>query len=284
MEQVAFIVWRESVEALLVVGILYSWLRATPGSSGALRWLWGGVAGGLALALALALVLLGISSWLTDAGQEWFQAIMGLAACGLVVQMVLWMRTHGRSLKRELESGASEQIRQANWWGLFVLVMIAVGREGSETVVFLYGMIAAGDTAGQAWSLALAGFLGFLVALATFWALQLGGRLLTWRRFFKFTEIILLLLAGALLVNGLDHLISLGVLPTLVDPVWDTSRLLDDSHGLGKILADFAGYRAYPALSEVLIWLAYWVLVLYSLRRLGRKAAGLGSRAAPAVQ
>ena len=267
MEQVAFIVWRESVEALLVVGILYSWLSASSEGRQGLRWLWGGVAAGLVLAAALALALLGVSSWLSDEGQEWFQAIMALVACGLVVQMVLWMRQHGRSLKRELESGASQQIQHSNWWGLLILVMVAVAREGSETVVFLYGMIASGETTGQAWSLALAGGLGFVAALATFWLLQLGGKFITWRRFFKLTEILLLLLAGALLVNGTDHLISLEVLPTLMDPVWDSSWLLDASHGLGQILANFAGYRAYPALSQVLIWLAYWAIVLFALRR-----------------
>ena len=88
MEQVLFIVWRESVEAMLVVGILYTWLRSTPEGARGLKYLWGGVAAGLALAVALALVLLGVSSWLSDEGQEWFQAIMSLAACALVVQML----------------------------------------------------------------------------------------------------------------------------------------------------------------------------------------------------
>ncbi|AHV91291.1 putative permease [Bordetella holmesii ATCC 51541] len=115
--------------------------------------------------------------------------------------------------------------------------------------------------------LALAGVGGFLVALLTFWLLQLGGKLITWRRFFRITEVLLLLLAGSLLVGGLDHLISLDVLPTIVDPVWDSSWLLDDSSGVGKILADFAGYRAFPALISVLLWLAYWLVVWLFLRR-----------------
>lgn len=273
MEQVAFIVWRESVEALLVVGILYTWLRSSPAGRKGLPWLWGGVLAGLALAVLLALVLLGISSWLSDQGQEWFQAIMALAACGLVVQMVVWMKRHGRGLKRELEQGAREQIGSSNWWGLLVLVMIAVAREGSETVVFLYGTIAAGEAAGSMWYLSLAGVLGFAAALATFWVLQLGGKLITWRRFFQITEILLLLLASSLLISGLDHLIALQVLPTLMDPVWDSSWLLSTSGGIGKVLADFAGYREYPALSQLLIWLAYWLVVWRLLRRAGRPAA-----------
>lgn len=273
MEQVLFIVWRESVEALLVVGILYTWLRATPEGKRGLPYLWGGVAAGLALAVALALVLLGVSSWLSDEGQEWFQAIMSLAACALVVQMVVWMKKHGRTLKGELESGARASVASDNWWGLLVLVAIAVAREGSETVVFLYGTVSAGEGGSDMLMLAVAGVAGFAVALLTFWLLQLGGKLITWRRFFFVTEILLLLLAGSLLVGGLDHLISLDVLPTLVDPVWDSSWLLSDSTGVGKVLADFAGYRALPALTSVLLWVAYWIIVWALLRWVGGRPA-----------
>ena len=267
MEQIAFIVWRESVEALLVVGILYAWLRSSPEGRKGLPWLWGGVVAGLGLAVVLALVLLGISSWLSSEGQEWFQAVMALVACALVVQMVVWMKRHGRSLKKDLEGGAKEQIGGGNWWGLLILAMCAVAREGSEAVVFLYGTIAAGDSTGSVWRMALAGLLGFGAALATFGILQLGGKIITWRRFFKLTEILLLLLASSLLVGGLDHLISLGVLPTRSVPVWDSSWLLDATTGLGSILANFAGYRAYPALSQLLIWIGFWIVVRYLLKR-----------------
>lgn len=267
MEQVLFIVWRESVEALLIVGILYTWLRATPEGRRGLPYLWGGVAAGLALAVMLALVLLGVSSWLSDEGQEWFQAGMALVACALVVQMVFWMRKHGRTLQSELQSGARDSMNASNWWGLLVLVMIAVAREGSETVVFLYGTVAAGEAASDMAMLALAGIGGFFAALITFYILQLGGKFITWRRFFAVTEILLLLLAAALLIGGLDHLISLGVVPTLIDPIWDSSRLLDDSSGIGKVLADFAGYRAFPALTSVIVWVLYWVIVVALLHR-----------------
>jgi high-affinity iron transporter len=273
MEQVLFIVWRESVEALLIVGILYTWLRATPEGRRGLPYLWGGVAAGLALAVMLALVLLGVSSWLSDEGQEWFQAGMALVACALVVQMVFWMRKHGRTLQSELQSGARDSMNASNWWGLLVLVMIAVAREGSETVVFLYGTVAAGEAASDMAMLALAGIGGFFAALITFYILQLGGKFITWRRFFAVTEILLLLLAAALLIGGLDHLISLGVVPTLIDPIWDSSRLLDDSSGIGKVLADFAGYRAFPALTSVIVWVLYWVIVVALLRRAQPAAA-----------
>lgn len=280
MDQVIFIVWRESVEALLVVGILYSWLRTSPEGRRGLPWLWGGVAAGLLFAGLFALVLLGLATWLTDTGQEWFQAIMGLVACVLVVQMVAWMRKHGRGLKRELESGAHEHVQHDRWWGLLILVMIAVGREGSETVVFLYGAILSAQRTGGTWLMVIAGLAGFVVALLTFWVLQLGGRLITWRRFFRLTEILLLLLASALLVAATDRLISLDVLPTLMDPIWDSSWLMGTEGGIGKIFADFAGYRAYPALSQLLIWAGYWVVVIVLLRRTSPTGRGQASAVA----
>ena len=267
MGEIAFIVWRESVEALLVVGILYAWLRTEPAGRRGLPWLWAGVGCGLLLAGALALALLGLASWLPGDGPEWFQAVMALAASALVVQMVVWMRRHGRGLKRELQASAAQQVDSGHWWGLLVLVMVAVAREGSETVVFLYGSVLSSQQHGGAGAAVLAGLGGFAVALATFWLLQLGGKVITWRRFFQLTEVLLLLLAGGLLVGACDRLIALGALPTLMDPVWDSSALLDTGAGLGKLLADFAGYRATPALSQLLIWLAYWAVVAWLLRR-----------------
>lgn len=269
MEQVLFIVWRESVEALLVVGILYAWLRANPAGRPGLRYLWGGVAAGLALSGVLALLILGVTTFLSDDGQQYFQAGMSLIAAALIVQMVYWMRRHGRTLKRELESGLAHNVARANWWGLFLLVTIAVAREGSETVVFLYGTIATAE-GGELLHYAMAGAVGLAAAFGTFWLLQLSSRFITWRLFFRVTEVLLLLLAGSLLVGGLEKLVSIGTLPGLVDPLWNSSALLDDSGGLGKLLADFAGYRAQPALSVLLAWLVFWAASVSLLRRAAR--------------
>src|SRR6185312_14972360 len=104
MGNALFIVWRESAEAMLVVGILYAWLKHRPDAATGMRYLWGGVAAGAALALALALVMLGIASSLSGDGLEYFQLGMMLVASGLIVQMVFWMRKHGRTLKKELEA------------------------------------------------------------------------------------------------------------------------------------------------------------------------------------
>jgi high-affinity iron transporter len=273
MGNALFIIWRESAEAMLVVGILYAWLRQRPDAKVGMRYLWGGVALGAGLALALALVMLGIASTLSGDGLEYFQLGMMVVAAGLIVQMVVWMRRHGRTLRKDLEGEMAREAGAARWWGMLIVVALAVGRESAETVVFLYGIGLQQD--GVNFPLVLA--IGLALAFATFWLLQQGGRVLSWRHFFRVSEALLLLLAGALVVSSVEKLIGLGVLPALVDPVWDTSALLDDSGRLGGLLASFTGYRAKPALLPLLALALYWGGVVLLLRR-GATAAHAPSR------
>jgi high-affinity iron transporter len=273
MGNALFIIWRESAEAMLVVGILYAWLRQRPDAKVGMRYLWGGVALGAGLALALALVMLGIASTLSGDGLEYFQLGMMVVAAGLIVQMVVWMRRHGRTLRKDLEGEMAREAGAARWWGMLIVVALAVGRESAETVVFLYGIGLQQD--GVNFPLVLA--IGLALAFATFWLLQQGGRVLSWRHFFRVSEALLLLLAGALVVSSVEKLIGLGVLPALVDPVWDTSALLDDSGRLGGLLASFTGYRAKPALLPLLALALYWGGVVLLVRR-GATAAHAPSR------
>ena len=264
MGNALFIVWRESAEAMLVVGILYAWLKRRPDAALGMRYLWGGVAAGVGLALALALVMLGVASILSDEALEYFQLAMMLIAAALIVQMVFWMRKHGRTFKRELEAGMHENAARANWWGMLAVVAIAVGRESAETVVFLYGLSAEQQGVQR---LMVVIPLGLALAFLTFWVLQQGHRFLTWRTFFRVSEVLLLLLAGALLVSGLEKSIGLGLLPPIVDPLWDSTPVLDDSGSIGGIVAALTGYRAKPALLPIAALAIYWMVVSLSLRR-----------------
>lgn len=265
---IVFIVWRESIEALLVVGILQAWLNQQGGD--ACRrgrvYLWSGVATGLLVAALLGAAIILLGDELSDDAQQIFQTSLMLIAAVLIVQMVLWMRRHGRTLKRELETALQSAADKANWWGVFLLAAIAVAREGSETVVFLAGSISAARH-GALGPTMLAVGAGLALALATYALLQVGNKLLSWRTFFRLTEVMLLLLAGSLLVTGVDNLVGLGVLPRLSGRLWDTSALLADGGAFGGLLSALTGYRARPDLTEVLIYALYWGLMAWLLIR-----------------
>ncbi|TVT49575.1 MAG: FTR1 family iron permease [Denitromonas halophila] len=270
MGNATFIVWRESVEAILIIAILYSWIQARGDGRIRLRHLWLGVAGGIGLALALAAAMLGFHSQLAGTTLEAFQAGIMIVAALLVTHMVVWMRHHGRTLKRDLESGLARAAEETGGLSAALLAAIAVGREGAETVLFLYGIVAE-NPAGGWLDLMLGAALGAGLAAATAVLFMKGSRLLPQRVFFRISEVLLLLLASGLLVSGLEGFLNLEWLPPLLEPVWDSGALLEDNGLLGT----FAGYRARPALSVLALWLLYWVATLWLLRP---KPAAKGGR------
>lgn len=280
MEQALFIVWRESIEALLVIGILYGWLRRQPQAQMALRYLWAGVGLGLLLAGALAAAMVLAGQWLSGTAGEWFQAGMTLLASLLIMQMLGWMARHGGQLRQQLEFGAGSALAQGRYLGLLLLAALAVGREGSETVIFLYG-IGSQQASGALGQFALGGGLGLLLGGLCFGLLQLGSRLIGWRQFFRVSEWLLMLLGGALLMSALDRISGqlMGLdLPAqayqlLGDPLWDSSALLDDGSRGGALFASLTGYRAMPTALAVSLLALYWWLA----RSLTRRARVLGS-------
>ncbi|AOJ73815.1 FTR1 family iron permease [Burkholderia ubonensis] len=280
MGQILFIVWRESVEALLVVGILYAWLKN--GDDDARRgipYLWAGVAVGLLMAVGLGAALVGFTEVLSGDAQDYFQTAMVLIACVLIVQMVLWMRQHGRTLKRDMEQSLQRSTRDSNWWGVAVLVAFAIAREGSETVIFLYGL-GFGQSGHVDGSQMLAVVIGLGLAFLTFYLLQLGGKYFSWRHFFRVTEVMLLFLGAGLFQTGVDKLIDKEILPLGMSQVWDTSAILDDSGTFGSLVATLTGYRAHPALMNLIAYAVYWAAVWLLLKRASRRPAAAAGRAA----
>lgn len=263
------VVWRESLEAMLVVGILLAWIARQPEPLMLRRGVWLGVVAGVGLAVALAFATFVAQSQFAGQSLEIFQLGMVLFAAALIIQMVLWMRRHGGQMKRQLEMRAE---RVGGVFGVGAITALAVAREGAETVVFVYG---SGLQVGGAQLIGLlaAAIAGFALAAATAWVVARGARFLNYRTLFRASEVLLLLIAGSLLVNGVDRMIALDWLPLLIDQVWDTSVLINDASGIGRLLADFLGYRARPSGILLLAVTLYWVFVFWHLKSGGRRAA-----------
>ena len=131
-------------------------------------YLWAGVAAGLAVAAALGGMLIYFSETLSDDVQQIYQTVIVLLAAALIVQMVVWMRRHGRTLRRDIETSLTAASESANWWRVFLLALVAVAREGSETVVFLSGTIEAARH-GAMGSAIVATLVGLALAIVTYW-------------------------------------------------------------------------------------------------------------------
>ena len=266
MGQVIFVVCRESIEALLVIGILYAWLSGREDGQTGKRWLLSGVAAGIGLATLLAAALVGVTEFLGGEGRNWFELGMLLVASGLIVQMVMWMRQHGRQLKNDLHQQLDHYANQASWISVFLLAMIAVAREGSEVVMFLYGSFIQLASAMDYLRFFGACLIGLALAMVLFAALQMGNKMMSWRWFFRVTEVLLLFLGSALFLTSSEKMLN-GPLATVDLPswvystVWNSSALLNDSSVVGNLFASLFAYRSRPIGWDLATLAIYWIVV-----------------------
>ncbi|AWS52713.1 MULTISPECIES: FTR1 family iron permease [Providencia] len=267
MGQVLFVVWRESFEALLVIGIIYAWIKRHPDAHNGMKYLWAGVAIGVITSILLALLIYGVFNVLDDTGQSLFMIFMELLACILIVQMVYWMNKHGSSMKSEIESGISRNAAHHNWWGAALIIAIAIAREGSEIVVFLSSFIMS-LTASNASAFFIEVGGGIAIAGLTLYAFLLTNRLVSWSIFFKVTGVILLFLALSLLLKGVEESANLlieydfSIPDFLIYPAWDTTAFLDDSGIAGNFISSFFAYRSQPIWLSVITFILYWAIVI----------------------
>ncbi|MFT0213478.1 FTR1 family protein [Pseudomonas sp. F1_0610] len=277
MGQVLFVVWREAVEALLVIGILYAWLTTLPEGKTGKRFLLLGVVIGLVLAAFLAASIYGLSSILEGETYDLFMIGMQLFAAVLIVQMVYWMSQHGRHLKQHLEQGLSTHVANANWLGVTLITAIAIAREGSEIVVFLSSTIFA-LTSETLWPFIGQCALGLVLAFLTFYCFQATKRFMSWQLFFKITTIVLLFLGASLFLKGMEGVLDYGesnldweLAEWLLDPVWNISDWLNDSSSTGSLLASLFAYRSQPTWYSLICFGAYWLVIWFLFKVVKRK-------------
>ncbi|MEY0451859.1 FTR1 family iron permease [Proteus terrae] len=277
MGQVLFVVWRESFEALLVVGIIYAWIKRSPTPQQGMKYLWGGVIFGLFLAVILALSIYGVFSSLEDMWQSLFMITMEILACVLIVQMVYWMNGQGKSLKANIENELTQKTQQQSAWGILLIIAIAIAREGSEVVVFLSSHIMALNTQ-TALPFFIEVLIGLVVATFTLWLFLLTSKVVSWRYFFTVTGFLLLFLAVSLLLKAVEEIANLLIemdfeLPDFfIYPLWDISHILDDSSVFGNFLVSFFAYRSQPIGLSVVTFILYWVVVALLFKRGSRHA------------
>lgn len=263
LSEVFFIVWRESIEALLVVGIIFGFIKTMKeGQKKALLFLWSGVGLGLLCAATLGFILVEMSSILSGNAQNYLQASMTFIAAIMIVYMVKWMRANARTLKSEM-LGAITKTSDNKWnISILVVVAIAIAREGSEAMIFIYA-IGFGQSGSVGLDMYLALAFGVLAAIFTVYLFQLSNKIFTWKYFFKITEILLLLLGGGLLLNCADLLVSAGLIPVLHAKLWDSSFFISDGGHIAPMLASLIGYRATPSLMDLIVYIAYWIIIYF---------------------
>lgn len=252
MAATALIVFREVLEAALIVSIV---LAATRGVAGRVRWVSAGIAAGVVGAAALAALAGQVASAAAGMGQEYLNATILFAAVIMLGWHNVWMARHARELKGRLSAvGDAVSAGDAPLYAVAIVVGLAVLREGSEVVLFLYGIAAAG--AGQSGQMLAGGTAGLAAGIAFGAALYLGLLRIPIRHLFAVTGGLILLLAAGLAAQGTGYLVQANLLPPLGQALWDTSNILSEQSILGRMLHTLVGYIARPAGVQVIVYVA----------------------------
>jgi high-affinity iron transporter len=272
----AIVVFREVLEAALVVGIVLAASRGVPRRG---AWVTGGVAAGVLGASIVAACAEVIADAVNGIGQELFNATILFIAVAMLGWHNIWMNRHGRELASAAASLGKAVVGGSRpLYALGLVVGIAVLREGSEVVLFLYG-IAVASGAG-ALSMLAGGIFGLIGGVAVGSLIYFGLLAIPLKRLFAVTSWLILLLAAGMASQGAAFLMQASLLPSLGNDLWDTSSILGERSMLGTLLHVLIGYSAQPAGIQVIFYLAT-ILIIGSLMRLtGRGPATMRGRPA----
>jgi high-affinity iron transporter len=262
----AIIVFREVLEAALVVGIV---LAASKGVRDRTLWVGGGLLAGVCGATVVAFFAGAIAEAMAGIGQEVLNATILFLAVAMLGWHNIWMGRHGRELAQQAADLGKAVTRGTRpLYALAVVVGMAVLREGSELVLFLYSIAAGG--AGGLVDMASGGVLGLAAGVAIGAALYFGLLRIPTKHLFTVTSWLILLLAAGMASQGAAFLVQADILPALDPTLWDTSALLSEDGILGKILHALIGYVARPAGIQVVFWAATLTVIGVLMRLTNR--------------
>jgi high-affinity iron transporter len=249
--------FREGLEAALIVGIVIGYLVKT-GQAARVRVAWAGVGAAVAASALIAFGLNLVGARLEGAAEELFEGATMLLAVLVLTGMIFWMRTQSRYLKATLEHELKAAVTSGATLTLFGVAFMAVFREGVETALLLAAAAFANDGLGTL----IGAVLGLGAAAVTGWLLYRATLRLNLRVFFSVTSLLLLFFAAGLFAHAVHEFQEAGLLPVLIEHVWDLNPLLNEDSALGEILTALFGYNGNPSLLEVLAYAGYWIVVL----------------------
>ncbi len=256
------IVFREVFEAGLIVGIV---MAVTSGVAGRGRWVAGGVTAGVLGACVVALFTGELSELFSGSGQELFNAVILSFAVLMLGWHNVWMARHGRELAAEMRAAGEAVVAGSkSLFALAVVVTVAVLREGSEVVLFLYGVAAA--EGGTNVGMAIGGFIGLLLGALVCLLTYLGLVTIPTRYLFSVTSTLITLLAAGMAAQAIAFLEQANILTAFDETVWNTSWLLSDSSYLGRALHTLIGYVDQPTAMQLIVYAATLAAIMVLMR------------------
>jgi high-affinity iron transporter len=259
------IVFREVFEAGLIVGIVLAVTRTVPHRN---LWIGGGIITGVLAACVVAIFAGALSNLFAGMGQELFNALILAIAVVMLTWHNVWMARHGSELDGELRAAGQAVVEGSkSLLALAIVVGVAVLREGSEVVLFLYGVVAGSDD--SALSVALGGVSGLVLGALVCVLTYVGLVRIPARKLFAVTTVLIALLAAGMAAQAAAFLEKANALTAMNNVVWDSAWLLSDSSILGKALHTLIGYTDQPTAMQLIVYAAILAVTFVLMRLYG---------------
>jgi high-affinity iron transporter len=271
---------REGLEAALIVSILIAYLVKS-GRRHLLPQIWIGVAIAVGASLAFGAALTFGPKGLTFEAQELIGGLLSIVAVGFVTWMIFWMARAARTLSGELRAQI-DRAADASRWSLVIIAMLAVGREGLETALFLWAATQTAVSAtGSATGPLLGAALGLLVAVVLGYLIYRGALKINLSRFFTWTGAFLIVIAAGVLAYGVHDLQEARILPGLNNLAFDVSGAIPPTSWYGTLLKGVFNFSPATTVLEATAWLLYFIPTLSIFLYQKRQRTQASARPAP---
>jgi len=270
------IMFREALEAALIVGIIYAYLQKIERKD-VTPYLIFGVLSAVVVSLAAGFSLNYYFGGLSGASEKMFEGIASITATVVLTYMIFWMAKNASNIKSTMETKIQTSLSKGYLFGITSLAFVAVVREGIETVLFMTALVST-----NTYSTFIGITLGIISVLVISILMMRGIRRLNMQKFFKYTSLLLVIFAAGLFGYGIHELIEAGEIlditfGVLSQPAFninpaDISNPFHEKGVIGSILKALVGYDGNPEWLRVVAYLGYWVGIgAYLLRSYGSK-------------
>ena len=300
------IMFREVLEASLIIGILYTYLKKS-NNEDSIKMLWSGVGAAVFISIVASILFQIIAGGFEGNASKIFEGIVMIVASIVLTTMIIWM-AQNKNISEDLKNKAEESLSSGLKYGIFTLAFVAVFREGVEIILFLYAI---GIKDGIS---VMPSIIGSLLGLFAGYAIFIQGVKIPLKKFFNVTSVFLIFVAAGMLTYGVHELESGGVIPyfggnTKIEEdkiiatrmngdskifeldkqkkakkwasrIWNINPsknddgsypALHDKGAIGGLLKGFFGYNGDPSLIEFITWLLSMIGLNYLYQKIGRK-------------
>lgn len=248
---------REGLEAALIIGIILGYLSKV-NQKQLYKHIFIGTGLGVAASFLAAILFETFAGGFEGKSEQIFEGVVMLVAVVILTTMVLWMNKQSKSIGADICGKIDAVVGKSQIWGLISLAFVSVFREGIEIVLFMNAAVVNSTTGNSL----IGGVLGLIMALFMAWLVFKSTLNLNLKKFFQLTGAFIIFIAAGMLAGGIHEFEEAGIIPIIIEHVWNINSILNEKGTVGSFLKAVFGYNGNPSITEVLAYFAYLAVTI----------------------